>query len=142
MCDKKFYGNVPYSISSERYRKSPHSLWGTISYIPSDIENNTPSKHPFLRRHTGDCYDDLYDLVEEIHIVETDTHRECDSASILRTSLSHEIDGLHMISGVGLGSVGSDDIMTTDPTAPPSIQKIHYLLSVASFALLYLTFCY
>jgi len=132
--DPNFYSNVPYRLPSERYRKSPHALWGTLPSTYSD--SITPSnKHPLLYRLSTGLFDEVAgtmqnQLTEEVYVVDTDLRKQEESERILASVYSHKLPGVHMISGVGTLRV--QDITAASPPMPNPMQWRH-LLQTCSF---------
>lgn len=132
--DPEFYAKVPYRLSSEKYRKSPHSLWGTLPSHYSDPVN-LDSKHPLLRRLVTGRFDAETaslpnKLTEAVFVVDTDLRKQ-QNPKILTSSLyTHKLPGLHMISGIGATRIA--DISARRPPLPYPMHLRH-LLGISSF---------
>jgi Proteolysis_6 C-terminal/Putative zinc finger in N-recognin (UBR box) len=132
--DPNFYANVPYRLPSERYRKSPHALWGTLPSTYSD-GIALANKHPLLYRLATGQFDEVAatmktQLVEEIYVVDTDLRKQEESERILASMYSHKLPGVHMISGIG--TLRAQDITVAAPPVPNPMQWRH-LLQTCSF---------
>ena len=132
--DPHFYDNVPYRLPSERYRKSPHALWGTLPSTYSDT-TSPPNKHPLLYRLSTGQFDDvaatmMNQLTEEVYVVDTDLRKQEESERILASVYSHKLPGVHVISGVGI--LRAQDITVAPPPIPNPMQWRH-LLQTSSF---------
>ncbi len=129
-----FYATVPYRLPSDRYRKSPHSLWGTVPSHYSDPVSRD-AKHPLLRRLITGRFDAETailpnKLTESVFVVDTDLRKQ-QNPKILTSSLyTHKLPGLHIISGIG--SVRMNDISARRPPLPYPMHLRH-LLGISSF---------
>jgi len=132
--DPGFYANVPYRLPSKRYRKSPHSLWGTL---PSLYTDPVPiaKKHPMLALLTSKQWDIetlsiKNDLTETIYVVDTDLRKQQEADRITSSVFPHKLPGLYLISGVG--TIRADDITVNSPPLPSPMEYRH-LLAASSF---------
>lgn len=132
--DPGFYAKVPYRLPSERYRKSPHSLWGTLPSNYSDPVS-LDAKHPLLRRLVTGQFDTATislpnKLTETVFVVDTDLRKQ-QNPKILTSSLyTHKLPGLHMISGIG--TMRTSEISERRPPLPYPMHLRH-LLGISSF---------
>lgn len=125
--DANFYSRVPYLLPSERFRKSPHSLWGTM---PPPFATGKKCEHPILYRQTaGDRHS--YNLLDRLLVLDTDLRKQQEADVLTSNLYPHKLLGLHMISGVGLTDVekDADDCSVIAPTA----AEWALLLSVSSY---------
>eukprot|EP00934_Nitzschia_sp_Nitz4_P005331 Nitzschia sp. Nitz4//scaffold51_size120721//17088//26419//NITZ4_003718-RA/size120721-snap-gene-0.34-mRNA-1//-1//CDS//3329553835//5321//frame0 len=130
--DPTFYAGVPYRLPAERYRKSPHALWGTL---PSLYTDPTPitEKHPFLHRLvTGEVPDPTSSnkLTEAVYVIDTDLRKQQEAERITSSVYPHRLPGLHLVSG--LGTVRPKDLSQARPPRPDPVQFRH-LLAMSSF---------
>ena len=132
--DPSFYAAVPYRLPSLKYRKSPHSLWGTL---PSTYSDGVPlqSKHQVLYRVKTGCFDEIAEtmpnhLSEHVYVVDTDLRKQQESELVLTSMYPHKIPGLHMISGVGTLEV--ENLTQEHPPLPNSMEWRN-LLATSSF---------
>lgn len=132
--DPSFYASVPYRFPQARYRKSPHSLWGTL---PSTYNDGVPptNKHPILYRIQTGQFDETAatmpnQLSEHVFVVDTDLRKQQESELILTSMYPHKIPGLHMISGVGSLRL---EHLTQEPPGLPSPMEWRNLLATSSF---------
>ena len=126
-----FYSRVPYRLQPERYRKSPHALWGTLPSLYSDPLPIT-SKHPLLHHlHTGQ-YDVrvVNSLTEHVHVVDTDLRKQQEADRITSSVFAHKLPGLHMVSGVGTRRLTH---ITAERPPLPSPMQWRHLLATSSF---------
>eukprot|EP00526_Cylindrotheca_closterium_P004166 CAMPEP_0113648778 /NCGR_PEP_ID=MMETSP0017_2-20120614/25895_1 /TAXON_ID=2856 /ORGANISM="Cylindrotheca closterium" /LENGTH=3050 /DNA_ID=CAMNT_0000561063 /DNA_START=162 /DNA_END=9311 /DNA_ORIENTATION=- /assembly_acc=CAM_ASM_000147 len=131
--DLQFYSQVPYYLPSERYRKSPHALWGTL---PSRYVDSTPltEKHPLLRRlsnpeqpHTASLASN--ELTETVFVVDTDLRKQHEADLITSSVFPHRLPGLHLVSGVGTTRVQA--LNSQSPL--PNPMEFRHLLATSSF---------
>lgn len=132
--DPSFYSGVPYRLPSTRYRKSPHSLWGTLPSTYSDGVS-LPNKHQVLYRIQSGQFDETAatmpnQLSEHVFVVDTDLRKQQESELILTSMYPHKIPGLHMISGVGSLRVEN---LTQEPPPLPNPMEWRNLLATSSF---------
>jgi hypothetical protein len=132
--DPSFYAGVPYRFPHSRYRKSPHSLWGSL---PSTYNDAVPpsNKHPMLYRIQTGQFDETAatmpnGLSEDVFVVDTDLRKQQESELILTSMYPHKIPGLHMISGVGALRL---EHLTQEPPATPRPMEWRNLLATSSF---------
>jgi hypothetical protein len=132
--DPSFYAGVPYRLPPERYRKSPHALWGTL---PSLYTDPVPpaSKHPLLYRlATGEADVAAFltknTLTEVVYVVDTDLRKQQEADRITASIFPHRLPGLHLISG--MGTVRAKDLTQASPPQPDPKQFRH-LLAMSSF---------
>ena len=132
--DPGFYEAVPYRLPSEKYRKSPHSLWGTL---PSTYTDAAPigKKHPMLalltsKKWDADTISVKSDLTETIYVIDTDLRKQQEADRITSSVYSHKLPGLYLISGVG--TLQADDITVNRPP-PPNPMEYRHLLTASSF---------
>ena len=132
--DPGFYGAVPFRLPSERYRKSPHALWGTL---PSVYTDSVPlaEKHPLLLRLSSGKSDAstmsiASKLTETVFVVDTDLRKQQEADRTTASVFPHKLPGLNLISGVGrlrLRHVSKDH-----PPFPNPMEHRH-LLATSSF---------
>ena len=132
--DPSYYSVFPYRLPSEKYRKSPHSLWGTL---PSMYNDPVPiaKKHPFLallksRQWDAQTLSTKNELSETVYVVDTDLRKQQEADRITSSVFPHKLPGLHLISGVGM--VRSDDI-SANRLSPPNPMEYRHLLAASSF---------
>mmetsp|Transcript_18508 Transcript_18508/g.53111 ORF Transcript_18508/g.53111 Transcript_18508/m.53111 type:complete len:3364 (-) Transcript_18508:71-10162(-) len=132
-----FYAMVPqHRLPSERYRKSPHALWGTMvlpTDCPDSSETNVDScvPHPLLSKN-GEASEDS-PLLERIMVIDTDLRKPQEADRLTTHMFPHKISGLSIISGVGLvDSSGSDS--GEEKVVPPTTAEWSHLLSTASYS--------
>jgi hypothetical protein len=105
-----FYTGVPYRLPSNRYRKSPHALWGTL---PSNYSDPSPltSKHPLLeqlsailqhQQPSNQFFLGPNRLTESVYVVDTDLRKQQEGEKLVLSIYPHKLPGLHMISGIGI----------------------------------------
>lgn len=125
--DLDFYSKVPYILQNERYRKSPHSLWGVM---PSPF--TTPKKyvHPALFRD-GTNHEDSYHLMDRLIVLDTDLRKHQEADTLITSRFPHQLLGLYMISGVGLVDVDGDE--DGGSSVKPTADEWRQLLSVSSY---------
>jgi hypothetical protein len=132
--DPAFYAGVPYRLPSERYRKSPHALWGTL---PSLYTDPVPpaGKHPLLCRLVSGQFDmnatmTKNNLTEIVYVVDTDLRKQQEADRITASVFPHRLPGLHLISG--MGTVRAKDLsQARPPLANP--MEFRHLLATSSF---------
>ncbi|VEU39720.1 unnamed protein product [Pseudo-nitzschia multistriata] len=137
--DPTTYSNVPYRLPSAKYRKSPHSLWGTL---PSLYDDSVPivKKHPLLsllksgKWTMGEWDAELFamrnDLTETVYVIDTDLRKQQEADQTLSTVFSHRLPGLYMISGVG---TIKPNMVGANPSSPPNPMEYRPLLAASSF---------
>ncbi len=125
--DLNFYSNIPYTLTSERYRKSPHSLWGIM---PSPFTSPKKLSHPFLCRDSG-CGNQSYYLSDSLIVLETDLRKQQEPDTLIHDEYTHDLLGLHMISGVGLVDVDGDE--HGGSAMKPTAEDWGQLLSISSY---------
>ena len=111
--DLDFYSRVPYVLQSERYRKSPHSLWGVM---PSPFAKSKKYVHPVLSRDSSTA-PKSHHLIDSLIVLDTDLRKQQEAEILTKTGNTHKLLGLHMISGVGLVDVDGDkkvEMITVD----------------------------
>ena len=125
--DFEFYSKVPYILQNERYRKSPHSLWGVM---PSPF--TTPKKyvHPVLFRD-GTNHEDSYHLMDRLIVLDTDLRKHQEADTLITSRCTHQLLGLYMISGVGLVDADGDE--DGGSSMKPTADEWRQLLSVSSY---------
>jgi hypothetical protein len=126
--------NVPYHLPEERYRKSPHALWGTLPSLYTD-PLSPAAKHPLLYRLASGQFDAnavamKNKLTEIVYVVDTDLRKQQEADRITASVFAHKLPGLHLISGVG--TVRVSDINKTRPPLPNPMEWRH-LLATSSF---------
>ncbi|KAG7357209.1 zinc-finger UBR box domain containing protein [Nitzschia inconspicua] len=133
--DPSFYGNVPYRLPSSKYRKSPHALWGTL---PSLYTDPVPSskKHPLLIFITTGQWNieslmTRNSLTEMIYVVDTDLRKQQEADRIISSVFPHKLPGLFLISGVG--TVRTNEIISSSWPPPPNPMEYRHLLATSSF---------
>ena len=129
-----FYSVVPYRLPSERYRKSPHALWGTL---PSLYTDPVPpaGKHPILYRLMSGHFDMTAAtmknrLTETVYVVDTDLRKQQEADRITSSVYTHRLPGLQLISGVG--TVRLSELSSVAPSMPNPMEYRH-LLATSSF---------
>jgi hypothetical protein len=129
--DTNFYDNVPYRLPSERYRKSPHALWGALPSVYSDTLP-TDARHPFLHLLvTGKQNPAVRNrLTEEVIIIDTDLRKEQETERMIASVYPHRLPGLHMISGIG---TLPQRLVDRSPPALPNPMEFRHLVEAASF---------
>mmetsp|Transcript_1634 Transcript_1634/g.2573 ORF Transcript_1634/g.2573 Transcript_1634/m.2573 type:complete len:2448 (-) Transcript_1634:7099-14442(-) len=132
--DPNFYGNVPYRLPSERYVKSPHTLWGTLPSVYSETTASA-EKHPLLQRIVMRDHDDSVHhmenrLTEDVLVVDTDVRKQQEADKITSSVYPHKLPGLHMVSGLGTVSMSNLD---PTPRPEPSPMEWRHLLGTTSF---------
>jgi Proteolysis_6 C-terminal/Putative zinc finger in N-recognin (UBR box) len=132
--DTGFYANVPYRLPSDRFRKSPHALWGTL---PSMYNDPTPitGKHPLLALLASGQWDAATlsvknRLTDTVFVVDTDLRKQQEADRITSSIFPHKLPGLVMISGVGM--IRDNEITANDPPEPNPMDYRH-LLAASSF---------
>ena len=92
-----FYNNsVLNGYPSERLKKSPHALWGTIC----SPQSSDKVLHPLLSNYHENTTS--ISLCPNIYFVDTDTRKQQETEKLTSSLLPHKLSGLHMISGIGL----------------------------------------
>ena len=131
--DQEFYSKVPYRLPSERYRKSPHALWGTL---PSLYADSVPpmERHPLLYRLFTGQFDvnaltAKNKLTESVYVVDTDLRKQQEADKITQSVYPHRLPGLHLISGTGTARISELD---SEPGLPNPMEFRH-LLATSSF---------
>lgn len=132
--DLAFYSGVPYRLPPERYRKSPHALWGTLPSLYTDPIPLT-SKHPLLHRlATGQKALEAFliknTLTEVVYVVDTDLRKQQEADRITSSMFPHRLPGLHLISG--MGTVRAKDLTQASPPQPDPM-RLRHLLAMSSF---------
>jgi len=132
--DPELYSNSPYRLPSVRYRKSPHSLWGTLPSLYNDAVP-TEKKHPFLsflksRKWDAEITSLANDLTETVYVIDTDLRKQQEGGLMTSSVFSHKLQGLHMISGVGMLRA---DQVSTKLSSPPNPMEHRHLLAASSF---------
>lgn len=129
--DPNFYNNVPYRLPSERYRKSPHALWGTLPSVYSDTLA-MGDRHPLLHRLVHGQLNPLARnrLTESVLVVDTDLRKEQEINRIIASVYPHKLPGLHMISGIGTLPLR---LVDRSPPALPNPMEFRHLLETCSF---------
>jgi hypothetical protein len=125
--DFDFYSNVPYILPNERYRKSPHSLWGIM---PSPFTAPKKYVHPVLFRG-GANHEDSYHLMDRLIVLDTDLRKHQEADTLITNRFTHQLLGLYMISGVGLVDVDGDE--DGGSMMKPTADEWKQLLSVSSY---------
>ena len=132
--DPNFYAKVPYRLPSTSYRKSPHTLWGTLPSVYSDPVQ-AGDKHPLLKRLTAPEDREWGSLpcrlTESVYVIDTDLRKQQNPKIITSTLYPHKLPGLNMISGVG--TVRTNEL--SDERRPPLPSPMHFrhLLGISSF---------
>lgn len=124
--DLDFYSRVPYILPSERYRKSPHSLWGVM---PSPFTKSKMCSHPVLSRDVSASRS--HHLVDRLIILDTDLRKQQEADMLTSKGYTHTLLGLHMISGVGLVDVDGDK--NGGSSMKPTAEDWRQLLSISSY---------
>lgn len=126
-----FFSKVPYRLQPERYRKSPHALWGTLPSLYTDPLPIT-SKHPLLHHlYTGEFDAGIANrLTENVHIVDTDLRKQQEADRITASVYAHKLPGLHIVSGVGTRRLTQ---LTAERPPLPSPMQWRHLLATSSF---------
>ena len=122
-----FYSRVPYILQSERYRKSPHSLWGVM---PSPFAKSKKYFHPVLSRDNSTA-PKSHHLVDSLIVLDTDLRKQQEAEMLTKNAYTHKLLGLHMISGVGLVDVDGDE--NGGSTMKPTAEDWRQLLSISSY---------
>ena len=132
--DPLYYSLFPYRLPSEKYRKSPHSLWGTL---PSMYNDPVPiaKKHPFLallksRKWDAETLSIKNELSETVYVVDTDLRKQQEADRITSSVFPHKLPGLYLISGVG--TVRAENV-NTNRLPPPNPMEYRHLLAGSSF---------
>jgi len=125
--DLDFYSRVPYVLQSERYRKSPHSLWGVM---PSPFAKSKKYVHPVLSRDSSTA-PKSHHLIDSLIVLDTDLRKQQEAEILTKTGNTHKLLGLHMISGVGLADVDGDK--NGGSTMKPTAEDWRQLLSISSY---------
>lgn len=115
-----FYARVPYRLPSERYRKSPHALWGTSPSVVSPNQDCHPILDPTSEKHS---------LTEPLLVLDTDLRKQQEAETLTTCLYPHSLLGLHLVSGIGLVPDGSSSTTVTTP----NLQEWRHLLSTSSF---------
>ena len=115
-----FYARVPYRLPSERYRKSPHALWGTSPSVVSPNQDSHPILDPTSQKHS---------LTEPLLVLDTDLRKQQEAETLTTCLYPHSLLGLHLVSGIGLVPNGSSSTTVTSP----NLQEWRHLLSTSSF---------
>jgi len=127
--DVNFYSRVPYLLPSERHRKSPHALWGTM---PAPFGATKQCVHPSLYRQiVRNSIDDSYSLLERVLIIDTDLRKQQEADTLIANAYPHKLIGLHMVSGVGLIDVEGDK--DGGSSMAPGADDWRDLLSISSY---------
>ena len=133
-----FYAGLPQPrLPSERYRKSPHALWGTMVLPPTDCadcsETNVGScvPHPLLSKN-GEAIG-CSPLLERVMVIDTDLRKPQEADRLTTHMFPHKISGLSIISGVGLVDSSASDSAEAKVEAPTASEWSH-LLSTASYS--------
>ena len=126
-----FYASVPYRLPPQRYRKSPHALWGTLPALYSD-PIPPESRHPLLHRlATGDAdHRPKNSLTESVFVVDTDLRKQQEADRITMSVFPHKLPGLNMISGIG--TIRATEVTAARPPMP-SPMDLRHLLATCSF---------
>ncbi|KAL3923025.1 MAG: hypothetical protein SGILL_001888, partial [Bacillariaceae sp.] len=103
--DPEFYSSVPYRLPSEKYRKSPHALWGTLPSLYNDPVAKE-NKHPLLALLTSgqwnmEALTTKNDLTETVFVVDTDLRKQQEADRITSSVFPHKLPGLYLVSGIG-----------------------------------------
>jgi hypothetical protein len=124
-----FYDNILWRLPSDRYKKSPHALWGTL---PSVYSGPLMSKHPLLQMLETGMIDPLVKntLTEDVYVIDTDFRKQQEADRITTSVFPHKLPGLYMISGVG--TVRLQELDARRP-ALPSAMELRNLLVASSF---------
>ncbi len=122
-----FYSKIPYTLPSERYRKSPHSLWGIM---PSPFTSPKKYTHPFLSRDNINANSPHY-LSESLIVLDTDLRKQQETDMLINDCYTHSLLGLYMISGVGLTDVVGDE--HGGSALKPTVEEWGQLLSMSSY---------
>lgn len=126
-----FYSKVPYRLCPDRYRKSPHALWGTL---PSFYSDPVPpaSKHPMLHLlATGrNDWGLLNNLAEIVYVVDTDLRKQQEADRLTTSVYPHKLPGLGMISGIGTLRIQEVTAMRPPLTSP---MDWRHLLATSSY---------
>ena len=132
--DPAHYSSFPYRLPVEKYRKSPHALWGTL---PSMYNDPVPiaRKHPFLAlliagKWGAEALSLQNELSETIFVVDTDLRKQQEADRITSSAFPHKLPGLHLISGVG--KIKAEQV-NTSRLPPPNPMEYRHLLAASSF---------
>jgi len=125
--DLNFYSRVPYILPSERFKKSPHSLWGIM---PSPFTTPKKYDHPFLYRDNVNS-EQSYHLLDSLIVLETDLRKQQEPDTLIHDGYTHDLLGLYMISGVGLVDVDGDE--HGGSAVKPTAEDWRQLLSISSY---------
>jgi len=114
-------------LQSERYRKSPHSLWGVM---PSPFAKSKKYMHPVLSRDNSSG-SKAHHLVDRLIVLDTDLRKQQEAEMLTKQGFTHKLMGLHMISGVGLVDVDGD--RNGGSAMKPTAENWRQLLSTSSY---------
>lgn len=92
-------------LPSDRMKKSPHALWGTLDVPPS----NDKPPHPIL----ADTIETPFSvtLCPNIYLIDTDLRKQQETDKITTSLFPHKLAGLHLISGVGILNYNRPDLL-------------------------------
>jgi len=126
-----FYSRVAYRLPSQRYQKSPHSLWGTLPSTYSDPLPAT-SRHPILHLLAGNEPNSRLPnaLCDPIFLVDTDLRKQQNPKNVTCSLYPHKLPGLNLVSGVG--TIKLSEVSKQRP-AFPSPMHVRHLLAISSF---------
>ena len=125
--DFDFYTKVPYHLQSERFMKSPHSLWGVM---PSPFTKSKKYSHPILSRDTA-ASSQSHHLLDRLIVLDTDLRKQQEADKFSSEAYTHKLLGLHMISGVGLVDIDGDK--NGGSYMKPTAEDWRRLLSISSY---------
>ncbi len=114
-------------LQSERYKKSPHSLWGVM---PSPFAKSKKYVHPVLSRDSSTAPKNHH-LIDSLIVLDTDLRKQQEAEVLTKTGYTHKLLGLHMISGVGLVDVDGD--RNGGSAMKPTAEDWRRLLSISSY---------
>lgn len=91
-------------LPSNKLKKSPHALWGTIEISPP----TNLQKHPILTGYNS--LDNTFNLSSSYIFIDTDLRKQQESEKLTLSLKPHDLSGLHIISGIGLQNRDPPDL--------------------------------
>ncbi len=126
--DLRFFSKNPFQLPSDRFRKSPHSLWGVM---PSPYTSEKKFSHPFLTRGSAAQNEKEFHLAHSLIVLETDLRKPQETEMLITDCYTHRLVGLHMISGVGVVDVHGDE--NGGSLMKPTADDWQQVLSISSY---------
>ncbi|KAL7569357.1 hypothetical protein ACA910_010445 [Epithemia clementina (nom. ined.)] len=124
----------------ERYRKSPHALWGTLPALYHDT-TLVSQKHALLARlamlnqnstTAVDWERQGNQLTETVFVVDTDLRKQQEADRISSSVYPYKLPGLHLLLNPNNNTANANNYNNSD-TVLPNPMEFRHLLAISSF---------